>query len=211
MNALTHLVGALGAAIGWALLVIVVWGDAARLVTLSVYGASMVLLYVTSTIFHGVKLPPRRRFWLNRADHVAIFVVIAGTYTPIVYHLFPQAWRWPVLAIIWGVALLGAAYKLFSRRIHGLFNASIYPLLSWAGVVPGLLAYRARPLVPTEGIWLLFGGGLIYMVGFVIYYRQRPDPWPRILGHHEIWHLCVMGGSLAHFLFMLFYVAGWPS
>jgi hemolysin III len=116
-----------------------------------------------------------------------------------------------VLGAVWGAALTGTFYKLISPRIHGLFNASVYPLLAWSGIVPGLLAYRLKPLVPLPGLGLLFLGGLIYMAGFVIYYRRRPDPWPQTFGHHEIWHVFVIGGSLAHFLFMVWYVAPAPA
>jgi hemolysin III len=98
-------------------------------------------------------------------------------------------------------------YKLVSSQIHGLFNASIYPLISWAGVVPAILAYRIEPLVPRAGLVLLILGGLVYMLGFVIYYRRWPDPWPGVFGHHEIWHIFVMGGSLLHYIFVLFFIA----
>lgn len=206
MSALTHLAGALAALAGLIVLVVLTYHQPLKMIALSVYGLCMVVLFATSTIFHGAKLPPGKRMWLNRLDHVAIFLLIAGTYTPIVVILFPIAWRLETLAVIWLLALIGSLYKLFSSRIHGFFNASIYPVLSWAGVVPAVLAYRIKPLVPWTGLALLLLGGLIYMVGFVIYYRRWPDPWPLIFGHHEIWHLFVLGGSLCHYLFMLFFI-----
>ena len=206
MNTLTHFVGALAALVGTIVLVLLTREDTPKMVSLIVYGVSMVILYATSTVFHGIKLPQERRFWLNRLDHVAVFLLIAGTYTPIVYNLFPEDYRWFVLAAVWLVALIGMAYKLFSKRIHGLINASIYPMMAWAGVLPALLVYRIEPIVPPGGVGLLLLGGFIYMAGFVIYYRKWPDPWPNVLGHHEIWHLLVMGGSLCHYLFMLLYV-----
>lgn len=211
VNALTHLVGAVASFAGLIILVAQTRNQPAKMLSLAIYGLSLVCLYTASTLLHGAKLPPRSRLWLNRLDHAAIFWLIAGTYTPIVYNLFPFSWRWPILAGVWGIALVGTFYKLLSPRIHGLFNVSLYPALAWAGVVPGLLAYRLQPIVPVSGLALLFLGGLIYMVGFVIYYRQRPDPWPHAFGHHEIWHLFVMAASLAHFLFMLYYVVPAPG
>jgi hemolysin III len=211
VNALTHLAGALASLGGLVLLVNLTRGQTAKMLSLAVYCLSMVAVYSASALLHGARLPQRFRFWLNRLDHAAIFWFIAGTYTPIVYNLFPPGWRWPVLGAVWGAALAGTLYKLASPRIHGLFNASVYPLLAWSGIVPGLLAYRLKPLVPLPGLGLLFLGGLIYMAGFVIYYRRRPDPWPQTFGHHEIWHVFVIGGSLAHFLFMVWYVAPAPA
>lgn len=207
VNTLTHLAGAIAAAAGLVWLVLLSRQDPGKMASLAVYGLTLLALFVISTLFHGIKLPERRRMALNRLDHAAIFFLIAGTYTPIAYNLFPQEWRWHFLTAAWLIALGGAAYKLFSPRIHGLFNVSVYPAMSWAGVLPVLLAYRAGvEWAPLQGMGLLMLGGLFFMAGFAIYYRKRPDPRPGVFGHHEIWHLCVLGGSLCHFLFMLFYV-----
>lgn len=205
-SALTHLAGALAALFGLVILISLAWPERLKAISLAVYGLSLVMLFATSALFHGAKLPEERRLLLNRLDHVAIFLLIAGTYTPIILILFPAAWRWPTLALVWLVALGGITYKLFSNQIHGFFNATVYPIISWAGVLPAVVAYRIRPLAPAAGLGLLLLGGLIFMVGFAIYYFRRPDPWPKVFGHHEIWHLCVLGGSFCHFLFMLLYV-----
>lgn len=205
-SSLTHLTGAVASLVGTVLLVALTWGDWSKVITLALYGVCMVVLYATSTVFHGWRLPEDRRMWLNRLDHVAIFLLIAGTYTPIVVTFFPQRWRWWVLAAVWVIAILGMVYKLVARRIHGLVNAGIYPVLSWAGVIPAILAYQSKPFLPPGGLVLLLVGGLVYMAGFVVYYFQWPDPWPERFGHHELWHLFVMGGSLFHFLFMLLIV-----
>ena len=206
VNALTHMVGALAALAGMLLLGALTYDDVPKMVSLVIYGLSMVFLFTASSLLHGIVLPEHRRMWLNRLDHVAIFILIAGTYTPIVYNLFPAGYRWWVLAAIWSVALIGILFKLFSRGIHGFIHASIYPAMAWAGVLPALLAYRVEPLVPLAGLALLLLGGLIFMAGFVVYYRKQPDPWPAVFGHHEIWHLLVMAGVFCHFIFMLLFV-----
>ena len=206
LNTLTHLIAALLAAIGVTLLLWLSRPAPGKMLSLLVYGVSLVLLFLASTLLHGLKVNRRIRFWLNRFDHMAIFLLIAGTYTPIVYNLFPSGWRWPVLAAVWLVALMGMGYKLASVRIHGFVNVSIYVLLGWGGAVPLALSVELATLIPSRGMMLLLMGGLIYSTGFVIYYRQRPDPWPGVFGHHEIWHLFVIGGSLCHYLFMLLYV-----
>jgi hemolysin III len=176
------------------------------MVSLLIYGLSLLTLFLASFLLHGVKASPGLHLWLNRFDHSAIFLLIAGTYTPIVYNLFPSSWRWPLLLLIWTIAVIGTGYKLTSARIHGLLNVSIYVVLGWGGAVPLLLSLELAPVLAAPGLRLLLGGGLIYSTGFVVYYIRRPDPWPATFGHHEIWHLFVIAGSLAHYLFMLRYV-----
>lgn len=204
--ALTHLLAAVLSLAGLILLATLTKDEPGKMLSLLIYGVSLVLLYTASTLLHGVKLPDEKRMGLNRLDHAAIFLLIAGTYTPIAYNLFPPAWRWPILGFVWLLAAVGIANKLFAGRIHGLLQTSIYPLMGWGGIIPAVLAHQQHPIVPPAGLLLLLLGGLIFTAGYVIYYRQRPDPWPGLLGHHEIWHLFVMAGSLCHFLFMLFYV-----
>jgi hemolysin III len=206
VSALTHASGAAAALLGSGWLVWQVWGEWTKAFGLVIYGLSTTAMFLASTLLHGVKPRPRLHFLLNRLDHMAIFLVIAGTYTPIVLTFFPAGWRWPVLLAVWVTAVSGILYKLFSRRIHGFLNASIYLIVSWGGVLPLILAGNAARWLPAAGLLLLLGGGLIYSVGFVVYYREWPDPWPGRLGHHEIWHLFVLGGSLSHFLFMLWHV-----
>ena len=206
VNALTHLVGAIASLIGTVPLLYLTRDQPGKLASLLVYGLSMVALYTASTLLHGVRTSPARHRWLNRLDHAAIFLVIAGTYTPIVYNLFTGSWRWGVLVVIWLVVVVGMIYKLVSPRIHGVFNASIYVILGWGSAVPLFFASNLVDLAPLPGLLLLLFGGLIYTTGFLIYYFRRPDPWPGRLGHHEIWHLFVMAGSLCHYLFILFFI-----
>ncbi|WP_420627505.1 PAQR family membrane homeostasis protein TrhA [Candidatus Leptofilum sp.] len=205
-STLTHLLGVFASLVGTAWLVWLVWGRWPVVMVVLVYGLSMTAMFLSSTLLHGVKPRPRLHRFLNRLDHMAIFLVIAGTYTPIVYTFFPNGWRWPVLIVVWGTAVVGMTYKLFSKKIHGFMNASIYLIVSWGGVVPLILAGNVAHWLPPGGLLLLLLGGLIYSVGFLVYYRQWPDPWPSVFGHHEIWHLFVLGGSLCHFLFIRWHV-----
>ncbi len=206
VSALTHALGVAAALLGSGWLVWQVWGEWTKVFGLVIYGLGSTAMFLSSTLLHGVKPRPWLHFQLNRLDHMAIFLVIAGTYTPIALTFFPVGWRWPVLLTVWVTAVSGILYKLFSRRIHGFLNASIYLIVSWGGVLPLILAGNAARWLPAAGLLLLLIGGLIYSVGFVVYYREWPDPWPGRFGHHEIWHLFVLGGSLSHFLFMLWHV-----
>ena len=206
-STLTHVLGGAASLLGTGWLVWLAWGAWDKALSLLIYGTSMTAMYSASSLLHGVKPRPRLQFQLNRLDHMSIFLLIAGTYTPIVQTYFPSNWRWPVLLIVWLGALAGMVYKLLSRRIHGFLNASIYLIVSWGGVLPLFLAGNAFRWLPLEGLLLLLLGGLIYSLGFIVYYWRWPDPWPDVFGHHEIWHLFVLGGSLCHFLFMLKHVA----
>lgn len=207
ISALLHLVAALLAAVGLLLLIVLTWHQPAKMLSLVVYGLSLVSLFTASTLLHGLKVAGRWREWLKRLDHAAIFLLIAGTYTPILYNLIPPRWRWPLLGTIWLVALAGILHKLTGVRIDGFWNVSIYLIVGWGGVLPLALALPLARTFTPGGLALLLVGGLIYSAGFVVYYLQWPDPWPARFGHHEIWHLFVIGATLCHYLFMLFYVA----
>lgn len=206
MSTLTHLFGALASLVGLILLLSVTWNQPGKLVSVAIYGTSMVILYSASTLFHGAKVSEETRMWFNRVDHMAIFLLIAGTYTPIVYTITYGSLRGWILGGVWAVTLACIAYKLFSPRIHGFFNVTMYVILSWGSAIPLLVLFDITLKIPLTGwLWLLTGG-LIYSVGFITYYFQRPDPWPGVFGHHEVWHLFVLGGSLCHFLFILWYI-----
>lgn len=206
INTVTHLLAALLAVPGLVWLLVLSRQEPAKMLSLLIYGLSLIVLFSASALLHGLKVHDRWRMWLNRFDHMAIFLLIAGTYTPIVYAFFPPRWRLPMLVGVWLVAAVGMFYKLASVRIHGFFNVSIYMLLGWGGALPLAFAMQAASAIGRDGLMLLLLGGLIYSVGFVIYYVRRPDPWPGRFGHHEIWHLFVIAGSLCHYLFMVYHV-----
>ena len=206
VNTITHLLAALLAVPGLGWLLWLTRDEPLKMLSLLVYGLSVIVLFAASALLHGLKVTDRWRTWLNRFDHMAIFLLIAGTYTPIVTNLFPQHWRAPILAGVWSVAAIGMVYKLSSARLHGFFNVSIYVIVSWGGALPLALSLQIASRIGRDGIYLLLAGGLIYSLGFIVYYVQRPDPWPGWLGHHELWHLFVIGGSLCHYLFMLYHV-----
>lgn len=206
ISALTHLLGAIGSLIGLVILLKLTWPDTPKTISMLIYGLSMALLFSSSALLHGLKTTAANHLWLNRLDHSAIFLVIAGTYTPVAYNVFPDPWRWSVLIVVWAVFFLGAIYKMRSAEIHGFLNTSVYVLFGWGSAAPLLFAANLFSLLPLRALLLLLFGGLIYTVGFIVYYFKRPDPWPQIFGHHEIWHLFVLSGSVCHFLFMLRYI-----
>jgi hemolysin III len=160
------------------------------------YGASVVLLFAASAIYHRPFWPPRARDIVGRIDHSAIFVLIAGTYTPFALLIGPGAGH-ALLAVIWTGALAGVALAIAWPRAPKRLMAAIYVLLGWT-VVPVLPALLAA--IGTGTLLLLLAGGLLYTVGAVVYALRRPDPIPAVFGYHEIFHLLVLGAAICHFI-----------
>ena len=203
VNALTHALGVPLALAGLLVLLLLSAGDPWRTVSFAVYGASLVMLYTASTLLHALKLEGRGMRALRIFDHAAIFVLIAGSYTPITLvtlRAISPAWGWTLFGLVWALALAGIAFKLFWIAAPRWLSTGLYLLLGWlalSAVVPLL-----RALSPAGLLWLA-AGGLFYSVGAVIYARQRPDPLPGVFGYHELWHLFVLAGSACHFVMML--------
>ncbi len=202
VNGFTHLAGAILAAFGLVWLVIMTREDTTKMMMAAVYGVSMIALYLASATFHLTKASEKVLLWLRRFDHAAIYGMIAGTYTPILYTMLDGGWRWGMLALIWGMAGLGAIYKLFFLRHGGWFSLIFYVLMGWIGVIA---LPQAAPNLTAIFIALMVAGGSLYMLGAVIFGIQKPNFHPHF-GHHEIWHLCVLGGSALHFAAILLHI-----
>ena len=200
----SHLIGALLAVGGLAALLAASGDDPWRVVAFSVYGASLVLLYLASTVYHWLLLPIAQRKWLNRVDHVAIFLLIAGTYTPVCLVTLRGGWGWSVFGVVWAIAIAGTIVKLFFRTLPRWISAALYLTMGWTAVVAVVPLARA---FPASALWWLLAGGLLYSGGAIVYATRRPNPLPRVFGFHEIFHVLVLGGSVAHFVFMFRYVA----
>lgn len=204
VSGFTHLAGALLGAVGLVWLVTLTWNDVPRMVSVAVYGVSLVLLYSASAALHLTKGSPRLLIWLNRFDHAAIYALIAGTYTPLCYNLLSGGWRWGMLITIWALALVGIVFKLSRLGWRsGHLSTLFYVGMGWLSVL--LIPELAR-LLPLPALLGLAGGGLLYSMGAVIFAVERPNFHPQF-GFHEVWHLFVLGGSVLHFLVVLRYVA----
>lgn len=166
----------------------------------AVYAFSVAALFGVSASYHRIPWTPRARRWMQRLDHSTIFVLIAGTYTPFSVLALRGAWRVALLAVVWGIAMIGVALKMAKlERMHGA-GMVMYIGLGWAAIV-------AFPqLVSTLGaaeLTLLVLGGLLYTVGAVLFAMGKPNPSPRVFGYHEVWHSMVIGGSLCHYATIL--------
>ena len=203
ISGLTHLATALVALLGALVLVARPAAPADRL-ALSIYGLSLVLLFSASATYHLVKTSPGRELWLRKLDHVAIYLLIAGTYTPVCVIVLTGAWRWGLLGGIWLLALIGIVVKLFYITAPRWLTVALYLLMGWLGVVGFQPLLAALPLAAFA--WLL-AGGLLYSVGAIVYAMRRPNFVPGVFGFHELWHLFVSAAGAAHFIFILGYIA----
>ena len=205
-NAITHGVGVLLALVGGVLLVVLSAGDGRRTVAFAIYATSLVLLYLASTLLHAVRARPEVLRRLRVFDHAAIYLLIAGTYTPIALVSLASvspAWGWSIFGIAWGAAGLGVLFKLVWLDAPRWLSTALYLALGWMAVVAIAPLLQA---LPGSAIGWLAAGGAFYSVGAVIYALKRPDPWPQVFGYHELWHLFVLAGSICHYVLMLRYV-----
>ena len=199
VNALTHWGGVAGALL--ILGPLLGWASARGLALwpLIVFGVSMALLYGASASYHSFRPGERGLLWLRKLDHAGIFLLIAGTYTPLVYFGLGGGWRVGVLALVWSVALAGMALKLLTMRLPRWVSTALYLALGWLSVA--LLPTFVRSLPVAAVVWLAVGG-VLYTAGAVVYGTKRWNPKPGFFGFHEIWHLFVLGGTGAHVAMM---------
>ncbi len=180
-----------------------------HIISLGIFIASMILLYAASTIYHTFDWNPRINKLLRKFDHMMIFVLIAGTYTPVCVIVLPKPIGYLLLALVWGIAIAGILIKFFWITCPKWFSSILYIAMGWVCILAftQILNSLSRPAF----LWLLVGG-IIYTIGGVIYALKLPvfnNRHPNF-GSHEIFHLFVMGGSLCHFVFMFRYVALMP-
>ena len=197
-NSITHGIGAALSIAALSVLVVFAGlrGDAWRVVSFAIYGATLVLLYLASTFYHVFPNPRVKRVF-HVFDHSAIFLLIAGSYTPFCLVTIRGGWGWSLFGVVWGIAIFGIVFKAFFTGRYNFVSTALYIAMGWIAVI------AIRPLVaqlPTGAFaWILLGG-LSYTVGVVFY------AWERLPYGHAIWHLFVLGGSTLHFFAVLFYV-----
>jgi len=198
LNVITHGLGFLLSVAALAILIVFasLRGDAWHIVSFTIYGLSLVTLYLASTLFHMTRKQELRNK-LNVFDHSAIYFLIAGTYTPFLLVTLRGPWGWSLLGIIWGLAIGGLIFKLFYTGKYDFFSAIIYVLMGW------LIIIAIKPMndnLTTEGLLWLLGGGISYSIG-VVFYLINKIPY-----NHAIFHIWVLLGSFAHFVAIFRYV-----
>jgi len=195
-NSLTHGIGLIGAISITPVLIVhaVAWGGAADIVGASIFATSLILLYLASTVYHATR-KASMKLTLRRMDHAAIYVLIAGTYTPFTLGVLRGGWGWTLFGLVWGVAAIGIATKIIAGIRRPRLSTAMYIAMGWLALV------AIQPLVsrvPLAGVLWLVAGGLFYSGGVVFYLR-------RIRYSHAIWHLFVLAGSICHVIAVLEY------
>jgi hemolysin III len=205
VNGLTHLAAGLLAFVGLVVLLATAAsvGRIDQLVAFGVYGVSLISLYAVSALYHLLPLSRAGVARLRRLDHMTIFVLIAGTYTPFCLLALDGGWRWGLLGLIWGLALGGVLLKLLWMDAPRWLSVVLYLAMGWVALIAAPALFRA---VPAEGMAWVLAGGLTYSAGALIYGLKRPNPLPGVFGFHEVWHLFVVAGSACHFWAVLRYV-----
>ena len=198
LNAWTHLAGGVLAVIGsvWLLILAAMSGDVARIVSVAIYGLTLVLLYSISTLYHSLR--GRAKVIMRKLDHLSIYLLIAGSYTPFCLVTLRGSWGWWLFGIVWGLAVIGMLQEIKPRSEARVLSLVIYAVMGWIVLV------AVKPLLAALGgvgfSWLV-AGGVLYTVGILFFaYDQRFRHW------HGIWHLFVMAGSLLHFVAIAGYV-----
>ena len=198
LNTFTHLLGAVIALAGLVVLVVFasLKGDVWRIVSFSIYGTSLFLLYLFSTLYHGTKGSVKAVF--KKLDHIGIYLLIAGSYTPFVLVSLNGTWGWSLFGVIWGLAVIGILLDCFSSHEPRIIQVIIYLLMGWIALI------AIQPLIESLSmagfLWLL-GGGLFYTVGIVFYILDIKK-----YHFHGIWHLFVLAGSATHYFTIMYYV-----
>jgi hemolysin III len=197
-HSVTHGIGVLLSVIGLATLVVYSsqYGDVWHVVSSCIYGATLIALYTSSTLYHAVTVPDLKKF-LQKLDHAAIFLLIAGTYTPFTLVNLRGGWGWTLFGIVWSIAIAGMIMELIVKKRYKRISLSLYLGLGW------IVMIAIEPMmssVEPGGLILLLIGGLFYSLGVIFYV------WKTLVYHHAIWHMFVLAGSACHFFAIFYYV-----
>ncbi|HEV7765446.1 MAG TPA: hemolysin III family protein [Thermoanaerobaculia bacterium] len=197
-NSITHLVGLVLALVGLgALLAVAAPHGALRVVIVGIYGAMLVILYVSSTLYHSLRGDAKKVFHIF--DHCSIYLLIAGTYTPLTLITIRGAWGWSLFAVVWGLAIAGLVKDSLFRGRYRVISVVLYVVMGWSVVAAFGPLTR---VMPSTGIAWLIAGGIFYTVGIVFYGLSKGVPYA-----HGIWHLFVIAGSVCQYVTVLLYVA----
>ncbi|HND50610.1 MAG TPA: hemolysin III family protein, partial [Anaerolineales bacterium] len=189
--------GAVLALIGLIALLIVGWSTPAKVISLVVYGISLIFMFSASATYHMVQVKDKALEIFRKIDHSAIYALIAGTYTPFCINAFEGFWKWGMLSIIWSLAVVGIVIKVFYIRAPRWLNAGIYVIMGWFSVSAAGQMLAALPAWVLT--WLIIGG-VIYTLGAIVYITKIFNFKPGVFGFHEVWHIFVLLAAAAHFV-----------
>lgn len=204
VNGLTHFFAAFAALAGTVALLIIGRQSLSKELSLGIYGLSLILLFAASAAYHMAPAGPRALAILRKLDHSAIYLLIAGTYTPFCLLAFTGFWRWGVLVLIWALAIIGIVVKMFVMHAPRWVSAGTYVVMGWLCL--GAIGEMLRVLPPGALVWLTVGG-VTYTLGAIVYITRIFDFAPGRFGFHEVWHIFVILGALAHFIAIAAFLA----
>ena len=202
-----HAGAAVLSVLGGSYLVVLSRADPPRLLSMVVYGLGLTLLFAVSAVYHLRTWGPGRAAILRRLDHASIFVLIASTYTPVAFNLLSGAWRVGVLVTIWALAAAGATIAVAGVQLDRRLRVAIYIAMGW---LAGIAIAQVDPPLAAGAIAALVAGGLLYTIGAVFYALRWPDPWPRVFGYHEIFHVFTVAAAAIFYGLILAYVLPAP-
>lgn len=168
----------------------------------AIFAGCVAVCFGASAVYHRPTWRPRARAWLARLDHAGVYLLIAGSYAPFGLIVMSKGWAIPVLAIVWGGALVAIVFKLFWVQAPKWLSAAFGLMLGWVGAV----AFPQLLRLPTAAILLVTATGVLYTAGAVIYARRRPDPYPRVFGYHELFHVLTVAAVACEYVVVAFYV-----
>jgi hemolysin III len=197
VDARISLAGLIAAIAGVFYITIRFHADLPVLVAMLVYGLSLCALFGASSLYHGVPATAERTAVLRKIDHAAIYVLIAGSYTPVLFIALDGAWRIATLAAIWGAAVAGVVVTIWFVHAPRWVSVAVYVAMGWFAIVP---AFKLVPVLPTVVTLLIALGGVLYTVGAVVYATRKLDVLPRRFGFHEVFHLFVLAGAATQFV-----------
>ncbi len=196
LNAWTHGIGAGLGIVGLVLLLLNSKPNTLEVFSVIVYGLSIIILFLASALYHSIQ-NEKRRHYFRVVDHISIYLLIAGSYTPVTLILLPNSRGWLLFWLVWGIAAFGIILKLFFTGRFEIFSTLLYLVMGWL-IVLDFTALADK--MPSNGLLLLFSGGLFYTVG-IVFYAIHKIPY-----NHVIWHFLVLGGAICHFFMIFFYV-----
>ncbi|MCA1596842.1 MAG: hemolysin III family protein [Chloroflexi bacterium] len=199
-SGLSHMAGIFLGIAALVTLLILSKGDPWKVTGFAIYGASVIILYLASTLYHSIPCSPAAVERLRRFDQCAIFIMIAGSYTPVCLIKMRGPWGWSMLAVAWGIAAGGIIVQTVWSRMPCWLNVVLYILMGWTALIG--IGPMSRAIGPVGLFWLVLGG-VIYSCGIVVFATERPRLWPGVFGFHDLWHLFVLAGSAAHFMLMI--------
>ena len=205
VNFYSHLLGALASLAGYIVLLCTSSGSIPKIVLSSIYSLCAIFIFTCSAIYHGQKTEEDDRNPWRRLDHIAIFFMIAGTYTPICYIYLDGWWRWGIIGAQWLLVILGLVFKLVYIQSPRWLTTVIYVVMGWMLIIP---LNQLLATMPLNSLLLLLVGGIAYTLGAVFYAIKKPNPVPGVFGFHEIFHLLVITGAVLHYLVIYYAITG---